>query len=215
MFVAALARIGTRSAVAAAAMAVAVPSTAEDTWRGLVVAPEHRCSDYERADYRYSQSLEARIVALLGAIFSPYTNRCFEDTKETDIEHIVARSEAHDSGLCAADVATRREFSADLANLTLASPSVNRHQKGAKDAAGWLPDQNQCWFAARVVEVRRKYALTVDEREAGALETVLANCSSTALMAPGCNDPDDPRFLRGWRLGILSDRDEEPESASR
>ena len=38
-------------------------------------------------------------------------------TNETDIEHIVARSEAHDSGLCVADEATRRRFATDLLNL--------------------------------------------------------------------------------------------------
>ena len=39
------------------------------------------------------------------------------DTTETDIEHMVARSEAHDSGLCSADLATRRRFASDLLNL--------------------------------------------------------------------------------------------------
>ncbi len=40
----------------------------------------------------------------------PYTGRWFANKRETDIEHIVARSEAHDSGLCAADEATRRRL---------------------------------------------------------------------------------------------------------
>ena len=48
---------------------------------------------------------------------------------QTDIEHIVAASEAHDSG---------------LRNLTLAAPQVNRHQKSSKDAAEWLPERNRC-----------------------------------------------------------------------
>ena len=33
---------------------------------------------------------------------------------------------------------------------------MNRNQKGAKDAAEWQPDANQCWFAQTVVAVRRK-----------------------------------------------------------
>ena len=65
---------------------------------------------------------------------------------ETDIEHIVATSEAHDSGLYARDRATRARFASDLRNLTLASPRVDRHQKRAKDAAEWLPELNRCWF---------------------------------------------------------------------
>ena len=87
-----------------------------------------------------SQSAEQRIVAGMGGIiYGPYTGIWFASTSEADIEHIVARSEAHDSGLCAADAATRRQFAGDLLNLTLASPAVNRSQKSGKDAAEWLP----------------------------------------------------------------------------
>ena len=91
-----------------------MPGSAEQTWRGLTVAAEYRCSPYDADDYPYSQSVEPRIVADLGGvIYGPYTGRTFSSTRETDIEHIVARSEAHDSGLCAAGDATRRQFSSD------------------------------------------------------------------------------------------------------
>ncbi len=154
-----------------------------DTWRGLVIAPEHRCSSYnKRRDYPYSQSVEARIVAGLGGRpYGPYTGRTFSNTRQTDIEHIVARSEAHDSGLCAADAETKRRFASDLLNLTLASPRVNRREKSDKDAAEWMPPMNRCWFAQRVVDVRRKYKLTIDRREADALEGVLSACASTEM----------------------------------
>ena len=124
-----------------------------------MVAAEERCSPYDSDDYPYSQSVEPRIVEDMGGIiYGPYTGIWFGSTSETDIEHIVARSEAHDSGLCAADAATRRRFASDLLNLTLASPAVNRSQKSGKDVAEWLPDLNHCWFANRVVEVRQPYA---------------------------------------------------------
>ena len=132
----------------------------ETHWRGLVVAPEDRCSDYSAGHYTYPASIEADIVQALGGIFSPYTGEWFDRTQQTDIEHIVARSEAHDSGMCAHPVAVRRLFASDLLNLTLADPTTNRREKRHYDAADWLPDVNQCWFAARVVEVRRKWALT-------------------------------------------------------
>ena len=152
-------------------------------WRGLEVADEDRCSPYDSDDYRYSQSVEDRIVADMGGIiYGPYTGRWFSSTGETDIEHIVARSEAHDSGLCAADAQERRRFASDLLNLTLASPSVNRHQKVDNDAAEWLPDLNRCWFADRVILVRREYGLTIDEREARALDSVLSGCSSFEMV---------------------------------
>ena len=110
-------------------------AAAQASWRGLVVAPEARCAPYDAAAYRYPQSVEARIVAVLGGVYGPYTGRWFASPRDTDIEHIVARSEAHDSGLCAADAARQRRFASDLLNLTLASPAVNRTQKGDKDAA--------------------------------------------------------------------------------
>ncbi len=159
-----------------------------ETWRGLTVAPEQRCTPYARSDYPYSSSLESRLVKTLGnRIYSPYTKQVFTDLKQTHIDHIVAMSEAHDSGLCAAPDSTRRAFAADLLNLTLASPAVNGCRTGgkcAKDAAEWLPPHNQCWFAARIVEVRRKYHLTIDRREAAALDRVLAACPSTAMIGP-------------------------------
>ena len=117
----------------------------------------------------------------LGTVYGPYTGTCFATTAETDIEHIVAASEAHDSGLCARNLETRKRFARDLRNLTLASPAVNRHQKSGKDAAEWMPGKNQCWFAHRVLKVRLAYALTIDRREAAALEQILPGCESTTM----------------------------------
>ena len=169
-------------ALATLAVGPAVGPAAAQTWRGLQVAPEYRCSPYDADDYLYPQAVEDRITAELGGVYGPYTGRWFASDTETDIEHMVARSEAHDSGLCAADAATRRAFARDLLNLTLASPALNRYQKSDWDAAEWLPERNRCWFAARVIEVRRKYGLTIDRREADALDAVLAECSSTQLV---------------------------------
>ena len=153
-------------------------------WRGLVVAEENRCSPYRRKDYRYSQSLEKKIVNinLNGRIYSPYTGRFFYSTKETDIEHIVSLSEAHDSGLCAADAQTKRRFASDLRNLTLASPRLNRYEKKYHDAAEWIPKFNRCWFAKTVVLVKRAYGLTVDSNEARALEKILVRCPNFCVL---------------------------------
>ena len=167
-----------------------VAGVSAETWRGLTVAPEHRCAPYDkRRDYPYPQSVERDIVHEFGAVYGPYTDTCFASTTETDIEHIVAASEAHDSGLCAADPETRARFAADRRNLTLASPRVNRHEKSGKDAAEWVPARNKCWFAGRVLEVRRIYGLTVDRDEAAALERILSDCESTALEPIVCTVP--------------------------
>ena len=154
-----------------------------EMWRGLAIAPEHRCAAYDRKEYAYnSRVLEAVLVRELGGVYGPYTGRCFGDPRQTDVEHVVALSEAHDSGMCGRTQADKARFASDPLNLTLASPEVNREEKRHYDAAEWLPEKNGCWFAARVVSVRQKYDLTIDRTEAEALEYVLSACESTDLV---------------------------------
>ena len=77
----------------------------------LRVSAEARCSEYDRGDYRYPQELEQQIVARMGGrLYAPYTGTTYTSTDETQIEHMVALSEAHDSGLCAASAGRRRGF---------------------------------------------------------------------------------------------------------
>ena len=141
----------TRGLLALLFLLVTAPVQAE-TWQGLAVAPEDRCTPYDSQDYPYPQSVESLIIdRQAGLIYSPYDGRFFTSTDETDIEHIVAKSEAHDSGLCAADVTIRRHFAADLDNLTLADPRLNRYEKRGKDAAEWLPTHSQCWYVQRII----------------------------------------------------------------
>ena len=172
--------------IAVALVLVAARNGAAETWRDLVVAPEHRCAPYDRDDYPYPQSVERDIIARMGGrIYGPYTGRHFDSRRQTDIEHMVATSDAHDSGLCAAGASTRAAFARDVDNLTLAAPAVNRCGAGGKcafDAGEWLPERNRCWFAARVVAVKRKYRLSVDRTERDALESVLRACASTRLV---------------------------------
>ena len=73
---------------------------------------------------------------------APTPDEVFQSRSQTDIEHIVPTSEAHDSGLCAEASSVKLQFAQDLDNLTLASPSVNRHQKSDKDFAEWTPAEN-------------------------------------------------------------------------
>ena len=92
-----------------------------------------------------------------------------------------------------ADLGTRWCFAADLLNLTLAALSLNRCEKRGHNVAGWLPPMNWCWFANRIVEVRRKYRLTVDQRMAEMLERPLSSCalmgSSLGARGPTCPRP--------------------------
>ena len=50
------------------ALVLCAPVQAQ-TWHGLRVAPESRCSPYRASEYSYPQSIEARIVESLGGVW--------------------------------------------------------------------------------------------------------------------------------------------------
>lgn len=162
------------------AVCLACAPLAAETWRGLEVQDERSCSTYSRSSFYYqsSQGLERMLADRLNWCL-PYSNQRLTgltDLGTTDIEHIIALREAHDSGMCSASVEVKREFGNDPLNLTLARASVNR-SKGSKDAGEWLPDQNRCWFAFQVVRIKAKYRLSIDRRERDALESILDGCA--------------------------------------
>ena len=72
----------------------------------------------------------------------------------------------------------RRDIAADLLNLTIADPTVNRSQKGDRDAADWLPARHGSWFAEQVIAVKLAYGLSVDPAERDALEALLAGADA-------------------------------------
>ena len=151
-------------------------------WRGLAVAPEDRCSEYASSDYSYSPSVEPRIVDAQGGIYGPYTGTWFNSIRDTT-SNTSWRALRPTTAACAPSTRKHRDrFASDILNLTLASLSVNRHQKVAKDPNEWLPDLNQCWYVDRVVQVRRKYQLTINQAEAEAIDRVLAGRESTEMV---------------------------------
>ena len=134
----------------------------------------------ERPDY--NPKLDVRHMQRHGWI-APYNCRTVASAQDVDIEHIVAWAEARRSGLSCGRAS---EFMNDPLNITVAYPRTNRHQKSDKDAAQWLPAHNRCWFAARVVTVKRKYGLETDAAEQAALDRVLASCSAADRAASSC-----------------------------
>ena len=166
-----------RSIIGVVALAILSGCLGTGKWEGLVVAPEDRCSPYTKKDYPHSQALEPVLQDLYGGkLYDPYDKKVYRSKFDTHIEHIVATSEAHDSGLCRASASIKRRFASDLDNLTLAWKKRNIEKSG-KDAGEWLPKHNRCWFAWRVVAVKRKYELTVDTDEMAALKTILDGCN--------------------------------------
>lgn len=79
------------------------------------LAPEHRCSPYNSDDYSYPQVLESQTVNWMERrIYIPDTGRNFASTSEIDIEHFVARVEAHDCGLHTPQRCCQIHFTRDL-----------------------------------------------------------------------------------------------------
>ena len=155
-----------------------------ETWRGLQVCDERPRDGYDRDAFGtgYS-SLEDEIIAALpptmkanGQVYTPYSCLAFDitaaGTAATNIEHIVALAETHDS--CIADD-RRRDIASDLDNLTIADPTVNRSEKSDRDAAEWMPARHGAWFAERVIQVKLEYGLSIDSAERDALEELLAD----------------------------------------
>lgn len=52
--------------------------------------------------------------------------------------------------------------------------------------AEWQPKHNKCWFAQRTISVRRKFNLTIDRREANAVDEILSGCESTQMVVLAC-----------------------------
>ena len=182
-----------------------------ETWRGLQVCDEQLRDGYDRDAFGtgYS-SLEDDIIAALpstmkanGQVYTPYSCLAFDitatGTAATDIEHIVALAETHDSGI--ADN-RRRDIASDLDNLTIADPTVNRSEKSDRDAAEWMPARHGAWFAERVIQVKLEYGLSVDPAERDALEALLAGGEAQLHCVDGTPVPALP-FRGVLLLGLL------------
>lgn len=131
---------------------------------------------------------EPDIESLHGGRFSPYDGLCFPNFHYVDIEHIVARKEADESGMCDRPIEEREEFAADLLNLTFAPGSLNA-SKGELDAGevsaaeqslfnDELTAEGRCFWAAQTVRVKSKYDMSVDAQERDALDAILLNCET-------------------------------------
>lgn len=119
-------------------------------------------------------------VVLRGSLDSPYSGETvsFDRTDSTlDIDHVVALSDAWQTGAAGWGEDTRREFANDPLNLLAVEAGLNR-QKGAGDAATWLPPKKdyRCEYVARQIAVKTKYRLWVKPAEADAMERVLGGC---------------------------------------
>ena len=148
--------------------------------------------EYDRNDYAYNTAqiksaiIEAQLTDM--GVYIPYLNSYYTESEvrmannlNATIDHIVPISSAHWSGLCNESLKVRQEFANDLLNITLAPADLNNNQKGDHLADEWAPDNNKCWFADTVVQVRHKYNLTASISEQAELKNILEDCASVEL----------------------------------
>ncbi len=92
------------------------------------------------------------------------------------IDHVVALSNAWQTGIFKSDLATRKSFANDPLNLLAVKGSLNS-QKRDGDAATWLPPNKpfRCDYVSRQVEVKVKYNLWLTRAEKEAILRILSN----------------------------------------
>ena len=117
-----------------------------------------------------------------GVLLDPFSgeNINFQRGEKTSalvqIDHVVALSNAWQTGIFKSDLATRKNFANDPLNLLAVKGSLNS-QKGDGDAATWLPPNKQfrCDYVSRQVEVKVKYGLWLTRAEKYAILRILTN----------------------------------------
>lgn len=115
-----------------------------------------------------------------GSLIDPYSGNVitFSSTKSTiDIDHVVALSNAWQTGAAYFDKTKRQLIANDPLNLLAVDSNLNR-QKGDGDAATWLPPLKsyRCDYVARQIAVKAKYALWVTSPEKEAIVKILEKC---------------------------------------
>ena len=128
---------------------------------------------------------DCKVIA--GQLLDPFSGKVitFSTTKVViDIDHVVALSNAWQTGAAYFDKNTRLLIANDPINLLAVDAKLNR-QKGDGDAATWLPPNKscRCEYVARQVAVKAKYKLWVTEPEKVAITKILSSCVDQKLPA--------------------------------
>lgn len=121
---------------------------------------------------------------LSGQLYDNYSGKTIEFTygpatsREVQIDHIVAVSDAWQKGAQSWEADKRRNFYNDPENLVAVSGELNQ-EKSDQDAASWLPPNKafRCQYVARQIHIKAKYDLWVTSAEKSAMQEVLKRCA--------------------------------------
>jgi len=122
---------------------------------------------------------------LTGQLLDPFSDKIisFSSAKSMiDIDHVVALSNAWQTGAAYFDKTKRAAIANDPLNLIAVDAKLNR-QKGDADAATWLPPNKafRCEYVARQIAVKAKYGLWVTQPEKGAIIKLLEMCEGQKI----------------------------------
>ncbi|MFM8825184.1 MAG: HNH endonuclease family protein [Candidatus Nanopelagicus sp.] len=128
---------------------------------------------------------ECKVIA--GQLLDPFSGRLITfsaDKVVVDIDHVVALSNAWQTGAAYFDKNKRSQIANDPLNLLAVDAKLNR-KKGDGDAATWLPPYKafRCEYVARQVAVKAKYGLWVTQPEKAAIGKILSTCVGQKLPA--------------------------------
>lgn len=138
-------------------------------------------------------------VVISGILNDPYTGKIInfmrgKDTSEqVQIDHVVALSDAWQSGAQEISAQERLQLANDPENLLAVDGPANQ-QKSDSDAATWLPANAsfRCSYVARQIRVKAKYHLWVKPAEKEAMINVLTPCAGAAEAPAPKPVPDTP-----------------------
>ncbi|WP_245934353.1 GmrSD restriction endonuclease domain-containing protein [Arthrobacter psychrolactophilus] len=141
-------------------------------------------------------------VVLTGVLAEPYTASTIDfvrgstTSSAVQIDHVVALNDAWQKGAQQLSVEQRTALANDPLNLLAADGPANQ-QKGASDAASWLPPNKayRCDYVARQISVKATYSLWVTQAEHDAMVTVLDGCSDIAVPTNQTAAPLEPVIL--------------------
>ena len=125
---------------------------------------------------------EGTCTVLAGELVDPYSGQRLafargEDSSAVQIDHVVALADAWQKGAWRWTDAARQEFANDPLNLLAVDGALNQ-EKGAGDAATWLPPNTgvRCAYAVRQILVKDRWDLSVTHAEHDALDRELGRC---------------------------------------
>ncbi|MCP2192732.1 DUF3761 domain-containing protein [Williamsia deligens] len=137
-------------------------------------------------------------TVLTGSLADPYTGRTIAFTGGTassavQIDHVVALSDAWQTGAQQLSAAQRQDFANDPRNLQATDGPTNE-QKSDGDAATWLPSNTsyRCTYVSRQIDVKAIYKLWVTQPEKDAMIRVLTGCGATPPVTKATPSPVPP-----------------------